>query len=236
MRALLLCVLLRALASSRVVSKSHHYSSLLESFIGKFINSEQAAQALLEEKPSAAQGGHELVSVSIARHPSATDVLVAAYSLGAFEDKAPPFRFRYYEFSPSSAEAAGEEECGVVARMRLHRPLPQTELKLKEHSYDVSRYLPDLSTGFEHLQHCDVQWTHVGQSLSDCAAAYYHGTLVEGQCTVCSQADPSVRLLVRDDLRVFEDGLWICDRAYTSSGRQVIGHPDGVPYKLKKCR
>ena len=233
MRILVLCLLMLRALSCRlhVVSRHHHYSSLLEGFAGRFSNDDQAAQARLAGKPTAAEGGHELVSVSIERHPSLSNVLVATYCLGALGDKGQlPFRFRFYEFVPPPPIS---EEGGVVATMRLHRPLPQTDRELRENSYDVRRYLPDLMTAFEYLEHCDIQWSHVSPGPG-AAEGYYHGTLVEGQCMVCSQADASVRLLIKDDLRVYRSALWICDRAYTASGKQVIGNTDGVPYKLQK--
>jgi hypothetical protein len=43
-----------------------------------------------------------------------------------------------------------------------------------------------------------------------------------------------MKLLIKDDLNLWENELWICDKAYTTSGQQIIGNKDGIPYILKR--
>jgi len=151
-----------------------------------------------------------------------------------------------------------EEEKGAV-RMRLYRPLPPTEQVLKSVKYDtthpVVRDLPSfslpfggqlrkLSTGqllqrdFEYLSGCDVLWRFRQTTFPFTSwplpflPRYYHGSLAEGSCTICSQQDPSLRLIAKDDLRLSKRRLDINDRVYTLEGKQVIGSADGTPYRL----
>ena len=53
-------------------------------------------------------------------------------------------------------------------------------------------------------------------------------------CTVCSLRDPTIQLIVKDDLKLWMNELWINDRVYDKQGNQLIGNSDGIPYKMKK--
>jgi hypothetical protein len=112
--------------------------------------------------------------------------------------------------------------------MKLYRPLLPVEQKLKEVNYDIGIYLPDVETEFEYLTGCDIVWKK--RLLS----THYLGTLINGSCELCSLATPGLKLTVKDELRLWPDSLWIRDRVYTASGKQIIGNVDGVPYMLAK--
>lgn len=195
-----------------------HFESYFE---GMFSNEEQATEALLLGKPTAAMGGHEFITVSINSHPYINNVRVAAYRIGN-NLRIPPFRFRFYElFYPSINDRT------VI--MKIYRPTRQIEEKLLSYEYNIEEYLPSNldSDTFEYLDGCDVVWNWHNQS-------HYKGELVNKSCIVCSQHDPSIKLLIKDDLHLWKDELWICDKAYTTSGQQIIGNKDGIPYKLKR--
>ena len=66
------------------------------------------------------------------------------------------------------------------------------------------------------------------------ASPSFRGSLYEGSCSLCSQADPNVVLTVRDDLGLHADRLEINDRVYNAEGRMVIGNSEGVPYCLRR--
>ncbi len=195
-----------------------HFESYFE---GKFSNEDQANEALSLGKPTAALGGHEFITVTINSHPYINNVRIAAYRIGN-NISIPPFRFRFYELSYPSIDDR-------TVKMKIYRPTKHTEERLLSHKYNIEEYLPsnlDAST-FEYLDGCDVLWKWHNQS-------HYRGELINKSCIVCSQNDPNIKLLIKDDLHLWKDELWICDKAYTTSGQQIIGNKDGIPYKLKR--
>jgi len=208
----------RNICVSSLKGTKNHFESYFE---GKFSNEEQANVALSLGKPTAALGGHEYIIVNINSHPVMANVKVASYSLGS-NPKISPFRFRFYEFFYPPID-------DLTIKMKIYRPTKKTEEKLLSCEYNIKEYLPDSldSNTFEYLDGCDVVWTWRNES-------HYRGELVNKSCTVCSQNDPNVKLLIKDDLHLWKDELWICDKAYTTCGQQIIGNKDGIPYKLKR--
>jgi hypothetical protein len=84
----------------------------------------------------------------------------------------------------------------------------------------------------EYLENCDIKWVDVidGDSVG------FRGTLISESCEVPSQKDSNVILIVYDDLRLWENELWINDKVYVkSTGKQVIGNKDGIPYILNRA-
>lgn len=49
-----------------------------------------------------------------------------------------------------------------------------------------------------------------------------------------SQNVAGLRILVKDDLRVWPDQLWVNDRGYDREGSFVYGNQRGVPYKMRR--
>ena len=191
--------------------------------IGSFDNEQQALEGVATGKVTASAGGHEYVCASITPHPFQPELLIAQYYFD--NDTSKTFRFRYYEFPT-------EESCpwwqrGKV-KMRIHRPLLTTEIKLKAISYNITSYLPVLESEFEPLRGCDVIWQKFPWQNA------YHGKLENDVCTVCSLRDPTIQLIVKDDLKLWMNELWINDRVYDKQGNQLIGNSDGIPYKMKK--
>jgi len=194
--------------------------------IGTFTNKIQAEKDALAGAPTAREGGHEHVMLNIAR--VAEDLLRASYYFG--EDSTRVFRFRYYQLA--------YDEVLHAPRMRIYRPRPETEAKLKQASYDVSLMKEPLELSdeqFEYLQGCDLIWTK-RREFPCFWRSCFQGVLAEGTCYICSQSDPTVQLLVKDNLRLSKDSIWINDRVYTSSGVQIIGNSKGIPYKMVKIK
>ena len=221
--------------------------------VGVFSNEEQAARDAREGRPTAALGGHEHVTACIAPHPNKAlpKVLLARYYLGT--DPTRTFRLRCYEFCEPSAD-------GEPARMRLYRPLPATEAVFKSAKYDPTHptvlALPSsslpfggqlrklsadqlLQRDFEYLSGCDVLWHYrqptfpfTSRPLPGPFPRYFQGTLAEGSCSICSQTDPNLRLVAKDDLRLSDRRLDINDRVYTVEGKLVIGSASGEPYRM----
>ena len=167
-------------------------------------------------KYTAQDGGHEFVSAKIINHPVLNNVVIASYFFE--EDVSKTFRYRFYEFMRDDSK-------GII--MKLYRPLLPTEEKLKKMGYKVpDASLPDITKDFEYLEGCDVVWK---KQLSS-----YQGLLVNGECRLCSLTNPETELLIKDELKLRKNELWINDRVYTSTGKQIIGNKDGIPYKMEK--
>jgi CpeT/CpcT family (DUF1001) len=183
---------------------------------GLYDNKKQAASGAAAGKFTAADGGHEYVSARIAPHPVIGNVVIASYYFD--NDISKTFRYRFYEFVKDDSK-------DII--MKLHRPLLATEEKLKYLSYKIpEKSLPDLSTDFEYLAGCDVVW----RKTNSC----YKGTLINGECKLCSLTNPDIELVIKDELKLWKNALWINDRVYTAAGKQIIGNRDGIPYKMEK--
>jgi CpeT/CpcT family (DUF1001) len=146
------------------------------------------------------------------------NVVIASYFFG--DDVSKTFRYRYYEFVKDS-----NQNDEII--MKLYRPLLATQENLKYMSYKVpDQSLPKIETDFEYLAGCDVAWK---KNLS-----CYNGILVNGECKLCSLTNPDVELVIKDELKLWKNALWINDRVYTAAGKQIIGNSDGIPYKMEK--
>lgn len=51
---------------------------------------------------------------------------------------------------------------------------------------------------------------------------------------VASQNMQGLEILIKDDLKVWSDRLWVNDRGFDREGKFVYGNQRGVPYKLKR--
>jgi hypothetical protein len=201
--------------------------------VGTFSNKQQAESDALAGAPTAREGGHEYVSVTISRVEKEENMLCAAYYFG--EDVRRVFRFRYYQLE--------HDEKFSAPRMRIHRPRPVLEEALKRFEYDRALLEADLQKPlqvtdeeqFEYLQGCDVVWTPSRWHFPFFWKTHsFEGVLAEGSCSICSQSDAQVQLVVKDNLRLTEQSLWINDRVYTTSGVQIIGNSKGIPYMMER--
>jgi hypothetical protein len=57
---------------------------------------------------------------------------------------------------------------------------------------------------------------------------------MNGECKLCSLTDPNLELVIKDELKLWKNELWINDRVFTLDGKQLIGNKDGIPYKMRK--
>lgn len=189
---------------------------------GRYSNKAQADQDHALGKMTGAQGGHEFVTARISEHTSLENVLIATYYYG--EDETAVFRHRLYELCSMDDPSLLKSPC---CRMKLYRPTLGYDDELKNTQYvAIQNKEAPIIDNFEYLQGCDVVW----KSNED----VYEGSLVEGECVICSQQDPTRIVKVRDDLRLTRDELWINDRVYTTDGTMIIGNVEGIPYKLKR--
>lgn len=106
------------------------------------------------------------------------------------------------------------------------------------------------------LEACDVRWSwerdpiqHAyaaaaelergvmtnGQNDNTNANAGIHAVMVHGSATVTSQMMPGQSILIKDQLSLWRDSLWIHDRGYNpETGAFIYGNQRGVPYRLQR--
>jgi hypothetical protein len=98
------------------------------------------------------------------------------------------------------------------------------------------------------LKGCDVLWTtqpdpnrHTylcatsNNEKSPSASAAFHAMLLNKQGSVIlpSTNYPGVSMLIKDELSLWEDELWINDRGYNvDTLEQIYGNHRGIPYKV----
>lgn len=193
-------------------------------------NFDNIVQAEIDSKNgllSPKDGGHEHVTATLTEYPY-IDIKYDAMTLASFQfgyDPSKNFRYRLYGFR----EHRDGGKSGV--RMTLFRPYSHIEEKLKEIAYNRSVYIPSYPQDFEEMTGCDVIWYPRGIIAKLCVRAqkflpsfvtkrliWYQGDLINGLCEICSAKNPNIQLIVKDDLRLREDFLWINGSSSTADG------------------
>lgn len=190
-------------------------------FRGKYDNLKQAEADKLG-KPDIKGYRHEYVTAEFYDHPLYTSseqaIMTVKYYYGT--NTSDVFRFRYYQFL--------EDSNGQGTIMKIFRP--PKEWTFIPRVYDDSRTFPPVEF-FEYLQGCDVRWMSSVDKISN---KFYDGELVEGKCEVCSQFNASISLVIKDELKLWNNELWINDRVFTKDGKMIIGNIENIPYKLQR--
>ena len=206
---MLVCMMIMGLRSALV----------MQYILGSFNNKAQAIKDASNNRPTAALGGHEEVTLTCIMHPSHNNVVIASYCLG--DDVSNPFRYRCYEF-------LDEVDDTGTQLMKIYRPLKSSQQKMKMNSYDIAKYLPRLANDFKYVVDCDIVWRKHDNEMEG-----YKGTLLKDPVYIYS-TERGEKLLVKDDLNVFKNEVHINDRVYTLDGKQVIGNTHGLPYILQR--
>lgn len=201
------------------------YKQIQQWMLGDYSNILQAKQDADAKKPTAAAGGHEHVTCIIERHNEAEDTLVAQFRFGA-DIATPPFRYRHYVFSPSTSSPHD------TGKMKLYKPGAKAMERLRQVGFKGDLYMPRLSE-CEELMGCDIEWS-LQRPLLGLRPSFYLGKLIGGICKLPSQSDPNEIITVKDELKLWNNRLWINDRVYSSAGKLIIGNRDGIPYKFNK--
>jgi hypothetical protein len=96
------------------------------------------------------------------------------------------------------------------------------------------------------LEACDVRWSWERDPIQHAYAAAaeiergnndngIHAVMVHGNATVQSQMMPGQDILIKDQLSLWRDSLWIHDRGYNpDTGAFIYGNQRGVPYRLQR--
>jgi hypothetical protein len=189
-------------------------SFIINEMVGQFNNFEQAMKASLEGRPTAALGGHEFISLNTARHPFVENIVIANY----FYERniSNSFRFRYYEFVKDGS-------------MKIYRPTEGCLENLKKHDYDIRAFLPEIRGALVYMENCDIIWKRILFPRRG-----FSGELQSKEAIITSATNPSMKLRVSDNLKVYKDEISINDRVYTLDGKLIIGNTFGIPYKLRR--
>eukprot|EP01038_Epipyxis_sp_PR26KG_P011801 gene11801-15791_t len=212
-------------SNSSPLSALDDFSTIQRYFIGKYSNVEQAMNDLANNQPTAKLGGHELITGYFCYHNKEENCIISSYSLGE-NNESNPYRYRLYKFYISS-DTKFQPYCAL---MKLYKPSQTTLNKLKQNNFNPLSYIPLLNE-CEEIVGCDVGWERVVDKTNE---IMFRGVLVNGECKVCSEKDPTMKLLVRDEIYLSKLCLSINDRVYTESGDLIIGNIHNMPYLLNK--
>lgn len=199
-------------------------SSFLGMFRGEFDNHVQHAFETARGLTPREGGGHEHI------HCSLKEVLVAGaagnHVLATYYFDGRPnavFRQRLYRIDALPRD----EQFGSCVRMQIYRLRPEAGAALAAAGGEVGRVAwgaadvaPEL-----HLPSADVFWRWCGER--------FEGEMRMHSITLASERDGSP-LVVRDDVALWQDALWVNDRGSTPEGAYVYGHIGDVPYKMSR--
>lgn len=215
-----------------------HQNRIIRWFSGNFDNIKQASEDILGNKPLLSLEGHYHVTASFQRYNSmnsSCNEILACFKYAY--DSSKVFRYRLYRFYYEKNEL----------KMKLFKLCKKPEEIMRNYSFNTSLYYPDREIDFEELVGCDVVWKPYGiisKILSKCQGIFpesildeylcYQGKLVNEPCEIFSSINPNVKLIVKDDLRLWKDRLWVNDQVFLTNGTQVIGNSLGIHYKFDK--
>jgi len=190
-------------------------------FKGDFDNKIQVDEDLAASRAPREGGGHEhihckVLDVDLAEEDSRHSLL-AHYYFG--DDPSRTFRMRLYTFA-----AAQDPDGSMSVKMQIHYLSEERIAALKAgtdpasidwRNQDVTHPIEDV----------DVTWRPRGD--------HFHGTLDKDSVTIFS---PTMQapIIIKDEVTLWADQLWVNDRGYTADGKQIYGNFHGVPYKLNK--
>ena len=218
------------LRTSLYASSSQIQADFLCSFCGDFDNYHQVVRERQEGLLPREGGGHEHIHCALI--PVAEKTRLAAYYFDANPKQI--FRFRYYEV------------CLDNGYMKLYTLTPALEglLRKEDDPMKWSRIFQDFSGSQKvvELPRCDVQWSSDPDPSQHQYAlqAYpnrqgYHAVMVHGEAVVESTVSSGMKILIRDQLSLWEDELWIHDRGFDpETMKYIYGNQRGVPYQLQR--
>ena len=179
-------------------------------------------------------GGHEHIHCTLIPL-SSTERLAAFYFHGMPQRI---FRFRYYKMMLSKDSV----------EMKLYTLHPALEQELRA-TIDPTEW-PRIFQNFmattnevvlNELHKCDVRWTREMDPIQHSYAlkqhfpAGHHAVMIYGEAIVDSTMIPGQKILIRDELSLWQDEFWIHDRGYDpDTGDYIYGNQRGVPYQLKR--
>lgn len=231
---------LRLLAAAAPSAQDSLWKELKHRFQGDFDNYEQVVEDRIQGLLPREGGGHENIHCSLI--PVADDARLAAF----YFDGTPKaiFRFRYYKLVPASQE----NSTGSAVDTVLYTLNPELEMKLRQCA-DRPLEWPEIFSSFDStdrvrlLPRCDVRWSWDMDPVLHAYAAEnkdangdgIHAVMVHGQALVDSQMIPGQKILIKDQLSLWNDALWIHDRGFNpDTGDFIYGNQRDIPYRLQR--
>ena len=241
-------------SSTKDTDGDSFFTSLLDRFQGDFDNYAQVVQDRENGLLPREGGGHEqihclLMPVDPVLHENDNSDAPSAARLAAFWFDGIPqriFRFRYYQLTE------GEENKDEVD-MQLYCLNPTLEGKLRgiedpmEWPKVVATFEKENDNVVDLLPKCDVQWSRQldpvqheyaqkrNDEKEDKDDLGIHAIMVHGQAIVDSTMMPGNKILIKDQLSLWEDQFWIHDRGFNPETMDFIyGNQRGVPYRLER--
>lgn len=223
--------------STRRAADNSLWPISLERFQGDFDNYHQVVEDRRQGLLPKAGGGHENIHCTLV--PVDIDSRLAAF----YFDGTPSaiFRFRYYRLEPVDDD---ENEAVDTILYTLH---PQLEGQLRQHSQSPLEW-PRIFGAFAAqdkirlLPGCNVRWSwqldpqqHEYAINRQERQAGIHAVMIEGSALVDSQLQPGQQILIKDQLSLWPDALWIHDRGFDpDTGDFIYGNQRNVPYQLDR--
>jgi len=207
--------------------------NFLNKFCGDFDNYNQVVRDREEGLLPREGGGHEHIHCTLI--PVNNSSRIAAFYFDGNPRKI--FRFRYYKIFPENGT------------MTLYTLNPDLEAQLRKEDDPMkwncifSAYAGDDTDDKVHkLPNCDVKWGTESDAVRDAYAVEvfpdrpgYHGVMVNGEAVVESTIIPGTKILVRDQLSLWENEFWIHDRGFNPASMEFIyGNQRDIPYQLDR--
>jgi hypothetical protein len=213
-------------------------NDLLHDFSGDFDNYFQVVKDRESGKLPREGGGHEHIHCTLI--PLSQESRLAAF----YFDGLPQciFRFRYYELNIMS------EEDSVEMKLYTLEPSLEQELRATMDPMEWPRIFETYSAGttkealLSELPKCNVRWTREMDPIQHSYALEqfsdkrgHHAVMIYGEAIVDSTMFSDMKILIRDQLSLWQDEFWIHDRGYNpDTGDYIYGNQRGVPYQLKR--
>lgn len=243
-------------ANNYAASSPSVLDTLCEWFQGDFDNYRQVVEDRKNNRFPREGGGHEHIHCTLV--PVSQNSRLAAFY---FEGRPTAiFRFRYYRMEMVGPAAADtvlytlskdlEEKLRLCADpmqwptiFHQHTRTAAARLNKNTNMVDIAQ-AAIASTSVQPLPQCEVRWsweidpiqhTYVNDYSLQSSVPGLHAVMVHGQAVVDSQMMPGQSILIKDQLSLWPDQLWIHDRGLDpETGAYIYGNQRGIPYILQR--
>jgi hypothetical protein len=204
--------------------------AFLKCFQGHFDNHGQVVADRAAGLEPREGGGHEHIHCHVRRlalspspssQPPAEAFLLASY----YFDGKPEcvFRERLY----SLHEVSSDVQFGRCVQMRIFqlRESMETELRAAAGTVDALQWSSADVADSLHIPGADVFWRRRGDR--------FEGKM-RTESVLVHSARQGMPIVVRDDVTLWHDALWVNDRGYDTEGNYLYGNVRNVPYQMDR--